>query len=111
MSRQIFETRLPTEQGIKRLERAKRLIQEVAPMVEPCATCGTDDDTFLYFTPITPDSFARPLRCWIQCVKCGDRSEVRAGPELTIFNWNMRQKEILILRTGENISEGSAIEG
>jgi hypothetical protein len=92
MSRQIFETSLPTEQGIKRLERAKRLIWEEPQLVEPCSTCKTDDDTFLYFRPVTPDGFLRPLQCWIECTKCGDKSEVRAGPELTIINWNQRQR-------------------
>jgi hypothetical protein len=92
MSRQIYETRLPTEQGIKRLERAKALIQETAPLVEVCHTCKSEDDVYLYFRPITPDAYKRPLQCWIECTKCGQRSQVRAGAELAIFNWNQQQK-------------------
>lgn len=95
MSRQIFERRLPTEEGIKRLERAKALIQAATPTVMDCAKCETDDDVYMYFRPITPDAYARPLQCWIECCKCGQRSEIRSGAELTIFNWNQLQRTIL----------------
>jgi hypothetical protein len=68
------------------------LITQVTPEIEICHECQSEDDVYMYFRPITPDAYARPLQCWIECTKCGQRAEVRPGAELAIFNWNQKQR-------------------